>query len=143
MKKTTGELLQILNGINKESELNQFAEDNLVGLEPNTIPQFLEKMIDKYQKNKSQIIEASCIPRTYAYQIFKGIRKPGRDKLLAMCLAIGLNLQESQQALCLSSLGGLYPKKKRDAIIIFAINKGLSVMETNDLLYEMNESILV
>ncbi len=140
--KNTGELLSILVNINKKSDLQQFSNKYLEKSNTITLSQYLENMIQKYNKTKSQVIKESCIPRTYAYQIFMGIRKPGRDKLLALCLAIGMDLEDTQRALTLGSLGILYSKKKRDATIIFSINKKLSVLNTNELLYDLGESIL-
>ena len=38
--------------------------------------------------------------------------------------------------------GQLYPKKRRDSILIFSLNKRLSVLQTNELLLEMKEELL-
>jgi hypothetical protein len=44
--------------------------------------------------------------------------------------------------LTIAGLGILYPKNKRDAIIMFAVNKGIGIMDTNELLYGMGADIL-
>ena len=75
----------------------------------------------------------------YAYQILNGSKNPGRDKTLAICLAAGMDYEETQRALALSDSGKLYPRKKRDSIIIFALHKRLSVQQTNELLYAEGE----
>jgi len=51
----------------------------------------------------------------------------------------GLDLTDTQRALNCAATGQLYPKNKRDSVLLFAIRKNLSVMETNDLLYDMEE----
>ena len=90
----------------------------------------------------AELIAASQIQRNYGYQILNGTRKPSRDKVLALCLALRLNLPDTGRALTLAQLGQLYPKKRRDSILIFSLNKRLSVLQTNELLLEMKEELL-
>ena len=71
-----------------------------------------------------------------------GRRSPSRDKVISLCLALKLELPETQRALTLTKNGQLYSKNKRDSILIFAFGKKLSVIDTNVLLEEMNEPVL-
>ena len=80
--------------------------------------------------------------RTYAYQIFSGRRKPARDKLLALGFGMGLALEEMQKLLKVSEYPVLYAKNKRDSILLFCLDKGVSLIETNELLYEMGENVI-
>ena len=76
------------------------------------------------------------LPRTYAYQILRGPKNPGREKVLALCLAAKMDYEETQRALALADAGKLYSRRKEDSIIIFALEQKLSVLQTNELLYE-------
>ncbi len=138
----TNELLSILNKVDRKADIDQFASDYLLDSKLYSTTGYLQKMLEKYNISRSQAIEKSNISRTYAYQIFSGERKPGRDKIIAICLAIGLTLEETQRTLCISGLGALYPRIKRDTVFIFAVNKKLSVIDTNELLFEIGEKIL-
>ena len=69
------------------------------------------------------MIRASLIQRNYAYQILNGTKNPGRDKVLALCIAAHMNYEETQRALALADLGKLYPRRKKDSIIIFALKQ--------------------
>jgi len=91
---------------------------------------------------KSGGISASCLSKTYAYQIFSGVKNPSRDKLLALAVAMTLTFEECQRLLRLAAVNELYVKNKRDSIIIFGLMRGLNNMELNDLLYEMEEFVL-
>ena len=62
----------------------------------------------------------------------------GREKLIAICIGIGLNLTETQRVLTIGKQKILYAKDARDSIIIFSINNNYSIMETNELLFEEN-----
>lgn len=53
-----------------------------------------------------------------------------------------LSLDDCQDALRISGKSALYPKIKRDSILIFALNNSLSIYETNDLLTKYGEKQL-
>jgi hypothetical protein len=74
--------------------------------------------------------------------MLNGTRKPGRDNALALCIAGKLNIAETVRYLELLELATLYPKDMRDSIIIYSINRGLTITETNELLYSKKEKTL-
>lgn len=141
-KKTTAELLHILSSVRTPSELQQYTDTLTQEHISCSFSEFItQKLLDK-NISAAQLIRASQIQRNYGYQILNGTRMPSRDKVLSLCLALSLDLTETQRALTCSQNGTLYSKNKRDSILIFAIGKNLSVMETNDLLAEMHENAL-
>ena len=133
---TTDELLKQLRSVNSISKLNEYTS----ALDAhNSCQSFSEYMLDFLNNHKiatSTLIEASQIQRTYAYQILNGSKNPGREKVLALCISAGMNLDETQRALTLAGLGKLYPRRKEDSVIIFALERSLNVLQTNELLYE-------
>lgn len=84
----------------------------------------------------------SCVARTYIYQIMDGTRNPGRDKALSIALALELPIDDTNRLLKLSNNAILYPKNRRDAIIIYSLNNKLSVAECNRLLTRYEEAEL-
>lgn len=86
--------------------------------------------------------ELSLIQRNYGYQILNGTKTPGRDKIIAICLSLALSLEDTQRALILANAGALYARRKRDSILIFSLQKRLSVLDTNMLLYDLSEEPL-
>ena len=84
----------------------------------------------------SDLMKRSNINKNYGYNILNGRRtNPSRDKILALCLGAGLSVEETQNVLLLSKVGGLYCKCERDVWIAFALNSGLSdVLEVNIML---------
>ena len=90
----------------------------------------------------SELIQKSGLERSYYYQVMKGTRSPGRDKVLRLCIAAGLSLRETTRALELSGNAPLYPKNRRDIIITVAINQSASVDDANLLLYKYGEEPL-
>lgn len=78
----------------------------------------------------------------YVYQVFRGIKKPGRDIVLCIALAMGLNLKETGMLLRIARMPLLDVRNRRDSILIFAINRKLAVPDVNDILYEFQEACL-
>ena len=93
--------------------------------------------------SRAELVRRSGLERTYAYQILNGTKAhPGRDKLLCLCIAAGLTVEETQKALQAAREAPLYARDRRDAILQFAINRGCSVTEASLLLDELGETPL-
>lgn len=139
MKKSTDELLKILKA---KTDINDYFEENKEAFTSLSLCQSLEKMLTDRGVTKACAIQNSFIEKHYAYQIFSGKKTPSRDKLIMICIGIGVNLQQTQRLLSKIKAAPLYPKDPRDSVIIFGILHALSVMDINVLLYEKNFQIL-
>lgn len=140
MKKSTDELLNILNNT---SNISAYIEDQTENLTVTSPSLYLEDILSKKSLSKSQCIKKSGLDRTYCYQIFSGIKIPSRDKLLALCFGMELATDDVQQLLKNTGYPPLYPRDKRDSVILFALNRKLSIEDTNALLFEMNFALLL
>ena len=94
------------------------------------------------QAVRKDVINKSQLNYTYGYQILNGTRKPTKDKLIQICFGMGATVKETNRILMLADAGGLYSKNRRDCVIMFALNKGLSLQELNELLFELNEKMI-
>ncbi|MBQ8803869.1 MAG: XRE family transcriptional regulator [Tyzzerella sp.] len=139
---TTDELLKILHSVNSVSKLNEYTELLPENTSYHSFSEYFFAYLQTHNLVESEIIHASLIQRNYAYQILNGTKKPGRDKVLALCLAAHMTYEETQRALALAECGKLYPRRKKDSIIIFALENGLTVQQTNELLYEEGVNVL-
>ena len=131
-EKPTDDLLKILKSANNQKDLTSNLDEEL------SLDEYLGNKLTEKGISKSQAIKNSNLDRTYGYEIFKGQKVIGREKLIALCIGIGLNLTETQRALTIGKQKILYAKDARDSIIIFSINNNYSIMETNELLFEEN-----
>lgn len=140
-QKTTDELMKILSGITNKTDLGNYTDT----LSKDDVPDFagyINNIINDNRLQAADVIRESLIQRNYGYQILNGTRKPSRDKVIAICTAIKLDSARTDRALAAAGYGRLYSKSRRDSIIIFALNKQLTVMELNELLCDMGENIL-
>ena len=102
----------------------------------------LQRLLDKAGMAPADWLLAADISRSYAYQILRGERRPGRDILLRTALVLRLSLKEVQRLLAVGGCGALYPKIRRDAAVIFALNQHMTLLETEDLLVSLSERSL-
>lgn len=135
MGETTSKLFQKLCSPGGRALLDQ----------PLTAPscaQALRNLLDRADISASDWITAADISRSYGYQILRGERIPGRDILLRTALALHLSVEETQRLLTLGGCAALYPRLRRDAAVIFALNQSLSLLETESLLSSLPERSL-
>lgn len=137
MPKTTSELLNELN--DKGADIEKYIVSNPESFINNDIKEFWEAIIDKSTLSKSSIINKADFSYCYFYDIIKGRKIPGRDKIIRLILAMKANLDDCQDALRISGKSALYPKIKRDSILIFALNNNLSIYDANELLLKYGE----
>lgn len=118
------------------SDFKTFYDENKEYMISKTLSDFLSQLIAEKGLKKADIIKNSELSEVYAYQIMSGLRIPERKKLLCLALGMSLNLDEVQTLLKSAGYSPLYVKLPFDSIIIFGICKNLSVVETNELLFE-------
>jgi len=139
MKKSTSDLFESLK---KERNIEDFLKENQSEL----IFDSLSEMINFYMKQKglkkSEVVKRSMLGN-YAYYIINGSKpNPERDKLIMLCFGLCLTTEEANRLLRMASVGDLYPRNPRDAIIINALNFNLSVIDANNSLEELGEDEL-
>lgn len=104
---------------------------------------YLNEMLVAHDKERNEVIHASNLDHTYAYQILAGTRaNPSRNKILQLAFAIGLTPRETDRALQAGGKSRLYCKDRRDAIIIFCLDRGVQLQETNETLYRLGEEVV-
>ena len=141
--KTTSDLMKILNSkVNTTQDLEKYIEE-IESFNPTDFVPYINETLKKHGIKKNTLAKTSNIYRTYLYQILNGSRKPGRDHILSICIAAGFTIEETIRCLEIINEGILYPRNKRDSIIIFAINHKYDVSQTNELLYNNNEKTLL
>lgn len=133
MIKQTDELLKELSNT---SDINQYLSTNRDELIEQNVAKYLNELLEKKENlTKSKIIKSTSLSESYIYDIFRGKKSnPSRNKLLQIAFAMSLDLETTQKLLKIAKVGILYPRIKRDSIIIFALNKNLDFFECENLL---------
>ena len=102
----------------------------------------LNEMLEKKRLSKAALAKQSGMSEKYLHQIFAGRRNPSRSRMLCLCFGLNASLEETQELLRLCGLAELYPKVRRDAIIIYGLLHGMDLFAVNDRLFSEDEETL-
>lgn len=104
-----------------------------------TFCHYLYKVMDAHRADTRDVIMKCGIERSYFYHILSGKKTPARNVILRIALSIPATLAETNQLLRLARQGSLYAKIRRDAILIFCIEKKFTQQQANELLRKYEE----
>ena len=131
---------ELFSELKEDGDIKAFLNRNKDELLP-PVSEYLRGLMQEKDLRLSDVIKVSCLNRNYAYHIFSGEKpNPSRVKLLALALAMKLNLDETQHLLLCGGHSTLYPRSPWDSVIISAVEQGLSVTDTNLLLEQLGET---
>ena len=139
LEKNTSDLQQELLS---KPNLDRILSENAASFQQESATALLNRLYERTGLSKITLAKRSGMSEIYLHQIFGGQRTPSRDRLLSLCCAMDATLEETQEVLKRSSLARLYPKNRRDAIILHDIAHGTPLMEINNILFQEGEKPL-
>lgn len=108
-----------------------------------TLDQYLMLLLKQKGLKRADVVRDSGLEKAYVYQIFDGKKSPSRGKLIAIAFGLHLNVEETQRMLKLGECSELYARRVRDAIILFAIQRGIDIWKTDDFLADNGFSTIL
>ena len=102
-----------------------------------SLSEYLKQLLEEKGLERSRVVRMADLNETFGYQIFTGARHPSRNKVLQ--IAFAMTLKETNRALSAAGANVLNCKDRRDAIIIFCIDRGCSLQKVNEELYRFGE----
>lgn len=107
-----------------------------------SLSEHLHMLLTEKNLRRADVIRGSLLGRAYVYRIFAGDKIPSRDKLIALSFGLKLSEEETQKMLKLSGNRELYARDKRDALILFALQRNMSIMDANGMLLDHGYAVL-
>lgn len=138
MKNTNNLRQELMSSAN----LDQFLSENRENFNSGSVCDLLNRLFQKRTLSKAALAKQSGMSEVYLHQVFAGRRTPSRSRLLCLCFGLSATLEETQELLKQCGLAQLYPKSRRDAIILYGIANGMSLFSVNDKLFAENEETL-
>ena len=138
-EKSTGDLGQELMS---QPDLDAYIRENSELFAVQDFAALLAALYDKKDISKAALARRAGISEVYLHQVFSGRRNPSRDRLVCICVGLGVSLEETQTLLKHAGYAQLYPRVKRDAIISHGLIHGTELNEINDKLFTENEKTL-
>lgn len=137
---TTVELQDLLDAA---PQLAQFLEEQADNMRPPTFDRHLAALMEERGLSPARLGELALLSRSFTYQLCSGVRAPSRDVVLRLALVLKLDPEETQRLLRSACRGALYPRVRRDAALIFALQRGMSLFDANELLCSLEEEPLL
>ena len=130
-QESTSDLLKVLRSADKD-DIDQLQKEYLETAYSG-FPEYMDRLIQEKKLKRQDIFQKADLPQKYGYKLLSGeSHTSDRDKLLRIFIAMNLDLKQTQRALELYGMPELYPKFRRDMILIIAFNKGISSVDTVD-----------
>lgn len=109
--------------IDSYEEFESFYTNDLMG-ENLLMGAYLYRLLDRYHTTPHKAALEIGKTQSYVRKIVNGEElNPSRDVLLAICVLIGATVEETQILLRYSGKQPLYARRKRDAIVWYALKK--------------------
>lgn len=137
--KNTDDLRQELM---ESPDLDQFLTDNQEDFDGGRIGEMLNALFQKHRISKAALARLSGMSEVYLHQVFAGRRNPSRSRLLCLCFGLCATVEETQLLLKHCGHAQLYPKNRRDAIILYGLANNMDLFDVNDKLFRENEETL-
>ena len=139
IKKSTDELLKELES---DEEFTRYYAQNRDQFSRQTLTEALNALLQQKGMTKTEVFRKAELSEDYGYQIFSGLRAPGRGKILSLAVAMGLDLSETQDLLKRAGEAALYVKNEFDCVVIYGILHHKSVVEINETLFDLLQKTL-
>ena len=123
-----------LKNLLEATSIGGFLAGNQENMLTMNLSEYLMTLLRQKKLKRADVIRDSHLEHAYVYQIFDGKKKPSRDKLIAIAFGLHLNVEETQRMLKLGGCSELYARVGRDAVILFAVSREMSIGETDELL---------
>ena len=136
---TTDELLALLF---KERNLEQFLQRNESAYLTASFSDYLNTWCKKHVEVPEQVIRRANLEKSYGHQLFSGKRNPSRDTVLQLAFAMDADLPQAQEMLRIARRSPLYPRIKRDAVLIYCLHNHISLVDAQIILQDLELPLL-
>lgn len=99
---------------------------------------YITALCEKRGEPHERVVKRAGLDRVYGHQIFCGLRQPTRDKVIQLAFGFQMHAEEAQALLKIAHKSALYPRVERDAAILFCLHRGMSIIDTQEMLSELN-----
>lgn len=133
---------RLLQRLFKTSSISEFIQDYTNQMHHKRFDALLVDLCGRKNAVPEHVIRKSGIERTYGHQLFNGRRNPSRDKVLQLAFGFEMSFEETQSFLQAARKSPLYPRIKRDAVLIYALKQSYTMDEVQETLHELGLPLL-
>ena len=120
------------------NNLDHFLSENNENFRDTPLQLTLQRLYTTTGLSKAALAKQSGISEVYLHQLFSGCRFPSRNRLLCLCFGLSVEVEEAQRLLPHAHHAPLYPRDRRNAVLIYGLSHRLTLPEVNDALFRGN-----
>jgi len=136
---STDELLKLLF---KERSLERFLQRTESAYLITGFSDYISAWCKAHGQVPEQLIHRANLEKSFGHQLFSGKRKPSRDTVIQLAFAMGLDVAQTQEMLKIARKSLLYPRIKRDTVIIYCLHNHIRLVDAEIILADLNLPIL-
>lgn len=141
MEKSTDELMDILKS---EPDIEHFIEENTEEIICGDLSEYIVKLLQEKKLTVAKVSRRGQMSDSYLYKLNQGRREnPSRNKIIQICFGFALNADESQKLLNVAGVGRLYPRLRRDSIILYCLEQHIDILECDKMLEEAGDKTIL
>jgi hypothetical protein len=133
---------ELLAQLFKERNLEHFLQKNESAYLMPSFSDYLNMWCKKHLEVPGQVIRRANIEKSYGHQLFSGRRNPSRDTVLQLAFAMNADYGEAQEMLMIARRSPLYPRIRRDTVIIYCLHNRISLADTQIILHDLDLPLL-
>ena len=139
LNKKTDELVSEIKNTN---DIGEYIRENTREFNEDMFLRTLKGHYVKSGLTQEAIANRALLSHGYVNNVLSGVRKPSRDAVIKLAFGLSLSVDDANRLLKLAGHGELYPRIERDAIFLFCLNKGTSMIDACILLQKrLGESL--
>ncbi|MBQ2663994.1 MAG: helix-turn-helix domain-containing protein [Clostridia bacterium] len=137
MAKSTDELMKILKN---ESNIEKYIEENKEDITSVSLTRHIAALLEDKNLTAAKVARRGQMSDSYFYKISQGVKEnPSRDKIIQMCFGFALDAEESREFMRAACVGELYPRVRRDSIILFCLENHIDILECEKMLEDAGD----
>lgn len=141
MAKSTDELIKMLKN---EPDIEHFIKENKEEIMCGDLSDYIVKLLQEKKLTVAKVSRRGQMSDSYLYKLNQGVKEnPSRNKAIQMCFGFALNADESQKLLNVAGVGRLYPRIRRDSIILHCLEHHVDILECDRLLEEAGDKTIL
>lgn len=87
------------NELMSEPSFDSYMNENRLFFSQQSVAELLTALYEQQDISKAALARKAGMSEVYLHQVFAGRRNPSRDRLLCLCVGLGVTLEETQRLL--------------------------------------------
>ena len=132
MTKSTDELMEILKNA---PDVGHYINENSGEMIDRELWQYISNLLEEKRLTIAKAARRGQMSDSYLYKIKQGRKvNISRDKMIQIGFGLGLTAEESRKLMRIAGVGELYPRIRRDSIILYCLEKHIDIIECDSML---------